>query len=61
MTKKNKPIWAILIANPGAVNVLEAASRLELVTQFLLEDGLKVDEALTPSQKGGHPDCKENC
>jgi diacylglycerol kinase (ATP) len=46
MSKKNKLIRAKLIANPGAGNVLEAASRLEQVTRYLLDYGLKVDVAL---------------
>jgi len=46
MSKKNKPIRAKLIANPGAGDVTEAASRLEEVTRYLLEYGLDVDVAL---------------
>ncbi|HEX7555293.1 MAG TPA: diacylglycerol kinase family protein [Leptolinea sp.] len=55
MSKKNKPIRAKLIANPGAGNVLEAASRLEQVTHFLLQDGLKVDVALAHPKKEAIP------
>jgi diacylglycerol kinase (ATP) len=46
MSKKNKPIRAKLIANPGAGNVLEAASRIEQVRHYLLDYGLEVDVAL---------------
>ena len=60
MGKKNKPIRVKLIANPGAGNVLEAASRIEQVTHYLLEYGLKVDVALGPSQERSHPDCQES-
>jgi hypothetical protein len=35
MSKKGKPIRAKLIANPGAGNVLMAASRFEQVTSYL--------------------------
>lgn len=45
MAKKNKPIRAKLIANPGAGNVLEAGARIEQVTHYLLDYGLKVDVA----------------
>ncbi len=51
MSKKNKSIRAKLNANPGAGNVLEAASRLEQVTQYLLENGLKVEVALAHPKK----------
>ena len=46
MGKKDKPIRAKLIANPGAGNALESAARLEQVIHYLLENGLKVDVAL---------------
>ena len=45
MSKKNKPLRAKLIANPGAGNLLEEATRLEQVTSYLREDGVKVDVA----------------
>jgi diacylglycerol kinase (ATP) len=59
MSKKNKPIRVKLIANPGAGNVLEAASRLEQVTHYLLEDGLKVDVALAHPKKEAIPIVKK--
>ena len=46
MSKKNKPIRAKLIGNPGAGNVLESAARIEQVRGYLEENGLKVDVAL---------------
>ena len=46
MPKKIKPTRVKLIANPGAGDVLTAASRLAEVTQYLLDAGLKVDVAL---------------
>ena len=60
MSKKNKPIRVKLIANPGAGNVLEAASRIEQVTRYLMDYGLKVDVALAhpkkkPSRLQGKP------
>ncbi len=55
MPKKNKPIRAKLIANPGAGDVLEAASRLEQVTRYLMDYGLKVDVALAHPKKEAIP------
>ncbi len=55
MPKKNKPIRAKLIANPGAGNILEAATRLEQVTSYLLEYGVKVDVALAHPKKEAIP------
>lgn len=46
MSKKQKSIRVKLIANPGAGDVLTAASRLEYVKRYLLDAGLKVDLAL---------------
>jgi diacylglycerol kinase (ATP) len=46
MSNKDKPIRVKLIANPGAGNVSEAASRIEQVMRYLSDDGLKVDVAL---------------
>jgi diacylglycerol kinase (ATP) len=55
MGKKNKPIRVKLIANPGAGNVLEAGSRIEQVTHYLLEYGLKVDVALAHPKREAIP------
>ena len=55
MSKKNKPLRAKLIANPGAGNVLEAATRLAQVTSYLLEYGVKVDVALAHPKKRAIP------
>ncbi len=55
MSKKNKPLSAKLIANPGAGNVLEAATRLAQVTSYLLEYGVKVDVALAHPKKEAIP------
>lgn len=46
MSKKNRPVRAKLIGNPGAGNVLESASRIEQVRGYLEEYGIKVDVAL---------------
>jgi len=54
-----KTIHAKLIANPGAGNVLEAASRLEQVTQCLMDKGLKVDVALAHPKKKAIPIVKK--
>jgi len=59
MSKKKKSIRAKLIANPGAGNVLEAASRLEKVTNFLMDKGLKVDVALAHPKKEAIPIVKQ--
>ncbi len=55
MPKKNKPVRVKLIANPGAGDVLTAASRLEQVTHYLLEAGLNVDVALAKPKKEAIP------
>lgn len=55
MSKKNKPIRAKLIANPGAGDVLKIAKRIELVSRYLLDDGLKVDVALAHPKKEAIP------
>jgi diacylglycerol kinase (ATP) len=55
MSKKNKHPWAKLIANPGAGNILEAASRLEQVTGYLKEFGVNVDVALAHPKKEAIP------
>ncbi len=55
MPKKNKPIRVKLIANPGAGDPSKAASRLDQVTRYLLEYGLKVDVALAHPKKEAIP------
>jgi len=55
MSKKNEPIRVKLIANPGAGNVLQAASRFEQVTSYLKEAGLKVDVAFAKPKKEAIP------
>ena len=55
MTKKNKKIRAKLIANPGAGDILEAASRIEQVRQYLFDYGLSVDLALAKPKKEAIP------
>jgi diacylglycerol kinase (ATP) len=59
MAKNNKPIRVKLIANPGAGNVLEAGSRIEEVTHYLLEYGLKVDVALAHPKREAIPIARE--
>src|SRR5512142_2276085 len=46
MSKKNKQLYAKLIANPGAGQVLKQASLIVDVAQYLIDRGLKVDVAL---------------
>ena len=55
MPKKNKPIRAKLIANPGAGDVSQAATKIEQVTRYLLEFGLEVDVALAKPKKEAIP------
>ena len=55
MPKKNKPVRVKLIANPGAGNVKEAASKIEQVTCYLMDAGLKVDVALAKPKKEAIP------
>ena len=46
MSKKKKQLYAKLIANPGAGQVLKQASLISDVAQYLMDGGLKVDVAL---------------
>jgi diacylglycerol kinase family enzyme len=55
MSKKNKSVRVKLIANPGAGDVSQAASKIEQVTSFLLEAGLQVDVALAKPKKEAIP------
>jgi len=59
MPKKNKPVRVKLIANPGAGDVSEAASRIEQVMQYLADEGLKVDLALAHPKRGAIPIAKK--
>jgi YegS/Rv2252/BmrU family lipid kinase len=45
MPKKIKFTKAKLIANPGAGNALEVASRVELVVHYFQDEGIKIDVA----------------
>ena len=55
MSKKNKSIRVKLIVNPGAGDVSKAALKLEQVTSYLLDAGLKVDVALAKPKKEAIP------
>ena len=55
MSKKKKTIRVKLIANPGAGDVLTAASRIEQVAQNLMDLGLKVDVALAKPKREAIP------
>lgn len=55
MSKKKTFTRVKLIANPGAGDPLQAAARLELVTQYLTDAGLKVDVALAKPKKEAIP------
>ncbi|MRS03853.1 hypothetical protein EG832_11630, partial [bacterium] len=55
MSKKKTSTRVKLIANPGAGDPLQAAARLEQVTQYLTDAGLKVDVALAKPKKEAIP------
>lgn len=55
MSKKNKKMHVKLIANPGAGDASQSAARIEQVTNFLLEAGLKVDVALAKPKEEATP------
>jgi len=55
MPKKNKTLHVKLIANPGAGDVSEAASKIEQVTSYLIDAGLKVSVALAKPKKEAIP------
>jgi diacylglycerol kinase (ATP) len=57
--KKNKPIRAKLIANPGSGDPSKANARLHKVTRYLLEYGMDVDVALAHPQKEAVPIAKK--
>jgi len=59
MPRKNKPVRVKLIANPGAGDVSEAASRIDQVTRYLMDYGLKVDVALAHPKRGAIPIAKK--
>lgn len=59
MPRKNKPVRVKLIANPGAGDVSEAASKIEQVTRYLMDYGLKVDVALAHPKRGAIPIAKK--
>jgi diacylglycerol kinase (ATP) len=51
MLKKSTSVRVKLIANPGSGDISQAASRLEQVTRYLSDYGLKVDVALAHPKK----------
>ena len=55
MSRKNKPVRVKLIVNPGAGDPAQAASRLEQVTRYLLDEGLEVDVAFAHPKKEAIP------
>lgn len=59
MSKKEKPIEAKLIANPGAGKPEESAKQLELATRYLQQNGIKVDVALAKPKKEATPLAKQ--
>ena len=61
MPKKSKTMHAKLIANPGAGDPSKAAARLEEVTRYLLDHGLKVDVAVARPKKECIPIARKAC
>jgi diacylglycerol kinase (ATP) len=55
MSKKDRPIRVKLIANPGAGKALDSADNLTLVTDYLKENGLRVDIALAKPKEEATP------
>ena len=55
MSKKKKAVRVKLIANPGAGDISESASRIQQVTRYLREFGLEVDLALAKPKKEAIP------
>lgn len=59
MSKKDKFIYAKLIANPGAGKPEETARNLELATRYLLQNDIKVDVALAKPKEEATPLAKQ--
>jgi YegS/Rv2252/BmrU family lipid kinase len=59
MSKKDKFIYAKLIANPGAGKPEETARNLELATRYLLQNNIKVDVALAKPKEEATPLAKQ--
>ena len=59
MPKKNKSIWAKLIANPGAGKPEESPKQLELATRLLKGHGMNVDVALAKPKEEATPLAKQ--
>jgi diacylglycerol kinase (ATP) len=55
MSKKNKKVYAKLIANPGSGNVSGRGQLLEQVTRCLKEQGVKVDVAVAKPHEAALP------
>ncbi len=59
MAKKDKPVRVKLIANPGAKQILAAASQIEQARCYLMDYGLKVDVALAHPTRTAIPIAKK--
>lgn len=59
MSKKDKFIYAKLIANPGAGKPEETSRNLELATRYLLQNDIKVDVALAKPKEEATPLAKQ--
>jgi diacylglycerol kinase (ATP) len=59
MSKKDKTIWAKLIANPGAGKPEESARQLELASRLLQQQGMQVDVALAKPKEEATPLAKQ--
>ncbi len=59
MSKKDKVVYAKLIANPGAGKPEESPKQLEMATRILQERGIKVDIALAKPKEEATPLAKQ--
>lgn len=59
MSKKDKVIYAKLIANPGAGKPAETAKNVELATRYLKQNGIEIDVALAKPKEEATPLAKQ--
>ncbi len=59
MSKKDKTVYAKLIANPGAGKPEESVKQLELASRYLQQKGIEVDVALAKPKEEATPLAKQ--
>jgi diacylglycerol kinase (ATP) len=59
MAKKEKRVWAKLVANPGAGKPEESPKQLELAARLLRQHGIEVDVALAKPKEEATPIAKQ--